>query len=606
MTYLSPDAAVDRCESDEQYLDIIHHHPEVFAALYFDYEIKPYQAEMMHFARENLRSLIRVPAQHGKSTLMSKVFPVWEIVCNPNIRIILVMKTEKDSFDYSDQIRNKMTDPNERLVVDFGPFFTGKETWTNAAFNVAQRQVKDTHQTMEFYGAGGAVLGHRCDLTIMDDVVTDKTAGTINQRDNQRQWFRESVQTGPRYMWPAEAFDPQEIRERVIGGDEDMIRWAQHRINVTREGKVRLLKVPAGIYWPTDITYQRIVVCGTTFHPKDLYFDLLNDETYASLYFDCYVRDPETGALEALWPEQMPLEALEAEKKSSGILSFNKRFRNIALDEGELVFKEPFVRGGEFDGVEFDGVLDRDRSWGDFDESWFRTFGLDPASGSTSRFSTWPSAVTLGVDEEDPQRKMYFIDIFRQQMGIEDIISLALNGRLGGGIPGFYKQYRYQRGFIEANACQKWLLQHHRVTEAMEQGPLLEDGVTRLPAVNLEPHYTGNNKWDEVMGMSSIVRYFQNSTYSIPYSTPADQIKTEELLEQFLQFPKGIFDWVMATWFATLAAESMVQQFESFYLPGHSGRMITNPIYLTDEDNPKEAVEEVYISDRRKRLMGLL
>ncbi len=593
MTFLDISKYPFDCDDDAAYLDIIHHHPEVFAALYFDLEIEPYQAQMMNWARQHPRSLIRVPAQHGKSTLMSKVFPVWEIVCNPKIRIILIMKTERDAFSYSDIIRNKFSDPNEKLVKDFGPFRPEKGAWTNAQFNVLARQVKDPHFTMEFYGSGGPVLGHRSDLTIVDDVVTEETAKTMGQRETQLKWFREQVQTGPKYMWPIMELDPAAVRDRVIAGDPDYIRWAQYNLGRNKQGKVRLLKVPEDVFWPTDIIYQRIVVCGTTFHPKDLYFELDKDKTYKSLYFDCYTHDEKTGAVGALWPAQMPLDALEAEKESSGVLSFNKRFRNIALDEGELVFKEAMVMGGEHENIEYDGILDRERSWGEFDEEWFRTLGCDPASGSTTRFSTWPSYITLGVDQQHPQRKMYLIDLFRRQMGIEDIISVLLDGEETRGIPGFWKMYHYQRGLVEANACQRWLLQHHRVKEAMEKSQ-----------VPLEPHYTGNNKWDEVMGMSSIVRYVQNSLISLPYKTPADQAKAAPLIEQLLQFPKGIFDYVMALWFAVLGAEAMVTQFESFYLPGHSGRMVTNPIYLQEPDTPQE--EEVYLSDRRKRLMGLL
>ena len=599
MSFLPPDEAVAQCDSDEQYLQVIHHHPEVFAALYFDYEMEPYQAEMLHFARDHQRSLIRVPAQHGKSSLISKVFPVWEIVCNPNIRIVLIMKTNEDTSDYSEQIRNKLADPDEKIVKDFGPFFDPRLTWTTNQFNVAQRQIKDVHYTMEFFGAGGKVLGHRCEIMIVDDVVTEETAKTPGQRSTQSKWFREQVQTGPQYMWTRLEIHPQELKERIIDGQEDYIRWAQHRLGWSVDGKkLVLLKVPEGIYWPTDITYQRVVVCGTTFHPKDLYYELQQDKSYAPLYFDCFTHDPETGEVGALWPAQQPLHALYAERESAGVLSFNKRFRNIALDEGELVFREEMIKGGELDGVEYLGILDEERSWGDYDESWFRTMGHDPASGSTSRFSTWPSYICLGVDQEH-NRKMNLIDLFRRQMGIEDIITVLLDGDERRGLPGFWKDYMYQRGLLEANACQRWLLQHHRVLEAIKDGT---GSHPRVP-VPLEPHYTGSNKWDEVMGMSSIVRYVQNSTYSVPYKYPADKAKAEPLITQLLEFPKGTFDYVMALWFATLAAEAMVQQFESFYLKGHTGRMVTNPMYLKDEPGTEEKAEEVYISDRRRRLM---
>jgi len=107
------------------------------------------------------------------------------------------------------------------------------------------------------------------------------------------------------------------------------------------------------------------------------------------------------------------------------------------------------------------------------------------------------------------------------------------------------------------------------------------------------------------MGMSSLVRHFQNSNILIPYATPADQAKAAPLIEQLLEFPKGIFDYVMALWFAVLAAEEMVVKYESFYLPGHTGRMVTNPAFV-HEDAEEEEQETVFISDRRKRIMGLL
>ena len=596
----SVDDLVNHVESEEQYFTMLRHHPEAFAAIYYDLEMEPYQRDMMVWALTHDRSLIRVPAQHGKSTLMANIYPVWEISCNPNIRIILIMKTERDAKSYSDMIRAKLEDESTLLYKHFGPFqgasagSNRQGMWTNLQFNVAKRQIKDPHFTMEFYGAGGPVLGHRCDLVIMDDVVTDDTAGTEARREDQRAWFREQVQTGPHYLWPELVIWPQEAKDRLIEGDENIHRWLGFVLGETPEGQLRLLKVPEGIYWPRDITYERIVVCGTSFHPKDLYFELQQDSSYADLYFDCYTHD-ENGKVGALWPGQMPLEKLEKEKASSGVLSFNKRFRNIALDEGELVFREPIVMGGELNGVAYNGILDRKRSFGEWDEQWIRCFGLDPASGSTSRFSTWPSAVVIGMDPEEPDPEMHIIDIFRRQMGIEDIISLVLDGNMNTGIPGFYALYKYQRGRIETNACQRWLLQHHRVKEAIERG------------VNLEPHHTGKNKWDEVMGMSSMVRYVQNSKLLLPYKTPADQAKAQPLIEQLLQFPKGIFDYVMALWFATLGLDQMGVQFESFYYGGHTGRMVQNPMYAAEDDGPKdENGEEVFLSDRRKRLLGLL
>ena len=78
-----PLTPLGRAEDEAQFKNILTHMPEVFVAYYGDLEIEPYQAAIMNHARHHMRSLILLPAQHGKSTLMSKWFPIWEIAANP-------------------------------------------------------------------------------------------------------------------------------------------------------------------------------------------------------------------------------------------------------------------------------------------------------------------------------------------------------------------------------------------------------------------------------------------------------------------------------------------------------------------------------------------
>jgi len=518
---------------------VMTHCPDVFIAYYGGLEVEPYQRQFLTQAHEEMRSLILLPARHGKSTLLSKWLPIWEMCINPNIRIILIMKTKDDVKAYANGIMN-ILQSNTKLIRDFGPFYNRDNVWSTSFFNIAKRQIMDEHLTLEFFGAGGKVLGHRSDLVIVDDVVTDDTGGTPERRREQLRWFREEVQTSPGLIFP---------RDEETGKPE----------------------IPEGISWPTDVSYERIVVAGTRFHPQDLYFTLERDSTYKKLYFDCFwnhethTSDPTQTS--ALWPRHMPVKELKREIKSLGILSFNKRFRNIAFDEAEMAFPEVYIRGGEYDGVTYDGCLDRSRSFGDYDDEWFISLGFDPASGSTSKQSTYPSYIVLGTDNSVDPPKRYIVDLFRKQMPVEDIISVLLDGDEGRGLPGFYDLYHYDVGKIEVNAVQKWLLQHQRVKDALLQG------------IRLEPHQTSGNKWDPTMGVKSMAAMFANSNISIPYKTAHDRAKAGEFINQLVMFPKGVYDFCMALWFAELAARDAQTKYEGYYLAGHSGRFRTNPYW---------------------------
>lgn len=532
--------------------------PAAFAAYYFDFEMEPYQITLLKLAAgfpiteeeadvmdpedfrydwHNRKSLILLPAGHGKSTLICKVLPIFEICRNPNVRIILIMKSDNDVKKYSSSIR-KILMSNEKLMRDFGPFRPPEsEVWNSESINVFKRTILDEHNTIEFFGAGGTILGHRCDVLIMDDVVTEKNSLTPEMRDKYEKWFDETVATAPRYLWP-----------RDTGGR---------------------VKVPHDVFWPENVGYERLVVCGTRFHPEDLYYKMKRDTSYNYLKYDCY-RDIEEKI--PLSPKLMPIERLKEEEGSSGLLSFNRRYRNEPFDESEMAFQKAWIYGGEWRGVEWPGSLDESRSFGEYDPDWYITLGFDPATGRGSRKSTWPSYVVLGTNEEyeegDDGFKYNVIDVFRQQMGMEDQISVLLDGDSQKKIPGFYEMYRYDKALVEANSFCTWITDHRRVHDAV---------LNRVPISGYENQ---KRKEDPEMNVRKMEVAFMNGLVGIPYRTPADKLQAKELIRQLLLFPKGIHDYCMALWFAYYAAERKKAQFKSFYRPGFSGKLVKNPHFV--------------------------
>jgi len=528
---LSLDEILRSADEDEYRFALTRSYP-LFAAYYFDYEVAQFHDEMQQHIDANQRSLTLCPAGHGKTSQESKVNIVRNIAMNRNIRIILTMKTAEDGASYCKSIQNELTE-NQKLVRDFGSFYN-PDRWTTTQFSVSGRQHNDAHDTLEVFGTGSwKQLGHRCDIAVLDDVVTEESCATPEARKKQLDWFRMAVQTGPQPMWPIDK----------------------------RYG----LEVPEGVDWPHDApynpqpgseTYGQIIVVGTRFHPFDLYKTLSEDKTYAFKRFDCWTDD---ACTKPLWPRRWSNDSLRRERESLGIINFNKRYRNEPMDESELVFRREWFTGDEV----HPGCLDRERSYGDTncerDEQGqpaqlYLALGLDPASGTKSKYATWPSFLLLGFPAHgDPGiDTRYVIDAYRSQMGMEHVLDCLYDGNPKEHIPGFYAKYAYDVAKIESNGYGTWLFDHHRTQEARRRG------------VRVESHWTGKNKIDPTVGVASMEAIFRDGLVKFPYRTAKDREQSDFIIEQFVTFPKGLYDYVMAFWFAELAVRSLRQRTQRF------------------------------------------
>lgn len=531
----STDSKIDalmQAASEEEYRFVVTRVPELFLSIYAQHdcpELEDFQIDMFRLARENRRVVILVPKGHGKSTLMLKWLPILELCTNPNGRIIAVAKNEPEANKYSDNIRAEL-ESNEALLRDFGTFRSAK--W-GRSFNIAQRTLSDPSLSFMPFGWNGKYLGVRCDLLIADDIVDDKNSDTQVQRDKLIERFRAAAQTCPQYKWPY--MNPA-------------CRWEDSSAN---------LKVPEGIYWPRDINYERVVVCGTRFHPHDLYRKLAGDahlrggdESFRAMHYDCW-KDAEQTI--PLWPGFWTKRKLDDEKKSLGLVAFNKRYRNIVLDESEIGFREEWIFGGELGGEEFSGCVDRNRAMGELPAiDLYKITGFDPASGSTSRFSTAPSFVCLGYNQEaaETERVRYVIDILSlRSKDMDDIMDVFLDGNAAKGLPGFRRKYDYQMAVIETNAYGTFFANNRRLREAQLRGLLVKE------------HWTQSNKMDPMDGVLTMQEIFKRGLVSIPYADDGrTRLKADEFITQILEWPKGINDFLMAFWFAELQIRRQTMQ----------------------------------------------
>jgi phage terminase large subunit-like protein len=390
---------------------------------------------------------------------------------------------------------------------------------------VARRQKRQKEATLTIVGQGAStVLGYRTDWTICDDVVTEKNSASPTQRIKMREWFDLAVETGPQHV------------------------------------------------------DSRLTVVGTRFDPHDLYGDLIeitNPDSGAPHWrkqHEDAVADEEKKL--SLWPEEWPWDRLMLKKESIGTLSFNKRYRNIAVDSSRMVVKEEYVKGGWRGNVHYPGCLDRQYRIGDFAPDWRVACGFDPAAGGT-RMAKFCSHTTLALGScKEHERCYWLIDLDRGQYTLPQQVQIVIDA---------HQRYQASKTLIEANAYQIGLY----------QAVQLETDKRGL-AINVEPHYTSRtNKPDPELGVQAMAPWFEGGKVHIPWGDNHSQRKMRLFVDELVQFPDGrTTDTVMSFWFAWRDLQITAPLFKSFNrldtthtawgprAPRMGTRVVKNPYYL--------------------------
>ncbi len=523
--------------------------PVAFVAYYSGLTLADFHCDVLYTIDRYPRTAIMLPAGHGKSTLM-KWYVIFKIVQNRNVRIILLMKNQEEVNMYARAIRQELAG-NHQLIRDFGRFApTGRDAvWSNDSIIVQGRQISEPQPTVLFASSAtiDSVLGKRSDIVIADDIVTPTTVSTLAQRDKQWMVFNEGVETSPQYIW-----------------DRD------------RNGK---LLVPPHINWPTDVEYEKLALIGTVFDTDDLFHRKVGnigrlpngklvkeckDPAYVALRYDCWKDKEKT---KTLWPARWTPEKLKLKEKSIGTIEFNKRYRNIAIDEGSMVFKRIWVYGGDDGTVKYPGCVDPTRRMGDVPEDAdYLIMGLDPSTGRKGRGTSFSAFVVIAVNRKEFPIRRQIVDVYRAQLGFDDIISVMTDGDEAHNLPGLHKLYGYHQGRVEANAAQTYLLDNTRVkTYCLNTG------------LRLLPHETQTRqKNDPIIGVASMQEMVKNGWLRIPYADePSTREKAEDFIEQLLNFPSEPNDYAMALYFAEVA----VRGFGSSYrqIGDGYGEVIVNP-----------------------------
>ena len=239
------------------------------------------------------RIAVSIPPRHGKSHLVSTLFPAWFLGKFPDKKVLMASHTGDLAVDFGRKVRNIIASAN------YAGIFPG----ITLAQDSKSAGRWSTNHGGEFYacGVGGALAGRGADLLLVDDPHSeqDLLAGNFDELEKTYKWF---------------AFG---ARTRLMS-----------------EG--------------------RIAVIHTRWHESDLIGHLIKDgannpksDQYEVFEFPAImtstVETPEGEQVveKALWPEKFDLEALERTKASMPAFQWNAQYMQRPTGEqGAIIQRE--------------------------------------------------------------------------------------------------------------------------------------------------------------------------------------------------------------------------------------------------------------------------
>jgi hypothetical protein len=472
-------------------------------------------AGMTYELGEPDRVLINVPPEHAKSTTITINYVTYKIVTNPNIRVIIVSKTQGMARKFLGAIKTRLSHPAYiKLQTAFGPnggYKADATQWSaDMIYLGTGRDSGEKDPTVQALGMGSQIYGARADLIIVDDAVMGA---------NAHEW-------------------------------EKQLEWLQKEV-ITRLGR-----------------HGKLIIIGTRVAPVDLY-KMLRDPsqwsggvppfTYcampAVLEFD---EKPEKW--KTLWPESEQQENQKDDQLPSGNFpkwdgpSLSKRRSQVSAAVWAMVYQQedvtedsifsPTCVAGSINGMRKRGPLKpgtpgHPRAA----EGTYTVMGLDPAmSGATG-------AVMVTYNKSDG--KIYILDCINMTEPSPDKIQHL--------IEDWVEKYRPQELRIEINAHQKAYALDEKLRNFLAQY-----------GCQLNSHFTGKNKWDTSFGVASMAtlfgntrdgRFQDNNIMEIPSNDGSEGVKT--LVQQLITWKpdtKNPTDTVMALWFAIIRVRELMQQ----------------------------------------------
>ncbi len=133
------------------------------------------------------RKLIVVPRGTFKSSIGCVGYPIWLLLNNPNLRILLDSEKYENSKNFIREIKGKFE--SEAMTKLFGEF-RSPNNWAEGSITIAKRTKVLKESSITASGVAANKTGQHYDVIIHDDMNSDKNSGTSEMRQKVIDHYR--------------------------------------------------------------------------------------------------------------------------------------------------------------------------------------------------------------------------------------------------------------------------------------------------------------------------------------------------------------------------------------------------------------------------------
>lgn len=164
--------------------------PHLFMKEVFKYRSDGIHSDFIDHMESCNRVLLLAPRGHGKSKVAQSMI-AWEMIKDPNIRIILVSDTHTKAIMFLSGIK-RVLETSDVIKNIFGDVVGN--VWRDNAVTLVGRTENHVEPTCIAMGAmSGAVTGLHADLIILDDVVSFDSSRSSVQTERLENWFKTTL-----------------------------------------------------------------------------------------------------------------------------------------------------------------------------------------------------------------------------------------------------------------------------------------------------------------------------------------------------------------------------------------------------------------------------
>lgn len=305
------------------------------------------------------RLIVNMPPRHGKSEFVSKYFPAWYLIRNPEKRIILTGYSAGFAESWGRSVRDLVAAKGKRYGVEI----------SKSNSSAGNFSIEGHSGGMIAVGAGGSITGKGADLLIIDDPVkNDKEAHSKRRRESIFEWFQATAFTrlepGGTIIIVMTRWHEDDLCGRLLGGRKYDESSGRDGSDLQMMGQWHVLSMPA-------------------------------------------LRPDAFGRMEALWPERFPVEKLQQIRKSIGEYWFNALYQQSPSVPNGNIFKRSNVRYFRSDGKTVT-IGDRKLSTDEL-----RVYATIDLAASTKEKSDYTVAVVFGLTS---RMEVLLLEVIRERI----------------------------------------------------------------------------------------------------------------------------------------------------------------------------------------------